>query len=314
MSREPDFNFVEKQRTPDDFVYLLVDGLADCALSHPLSVPSLIESLGAAAVTRVLRPDLDHTPDACPALIQLARPGEPVSPHYLKLSVDYADWDQRYNKRYVCGWLISPQPLETVAAEIASMCRTTALRYGPSLPWFEPLSLELLTYAVGGRAGSLLPQISAWLYPACWAGHGVLRRSSYPVDAELLGQIQETLQLAPLICEFLGIWRHTLTLPVDFAPWRWNGASVLPPRAGAHAYNLIRTARALGVHDTRNIIALCLHQVFIHPDLKRHPEIQDLMAKGRSGAINLQSHFASHHNAAKWKSIGVDLPNVKDYS
>lgn len=47
-------NFAEQSRNPDDYLYLLVDGQAECALDHPLSVPSLIKSLGASAVTRVL--------------------------------------------------------------------------------------------------------------------------------------------------------------------------------------------------------------------------------------------------------------------
>ena len=119
MSRESITNFAGQYRKAHDYLYLLVDGQAECALGHPLSVPSLIESLGASAVTRVLRPDLSHTPESCPALIQLAAPGEEVSPHYLELSTDYAEWDLGYNQRYICGWLASEQPLEVIANHLS---------------------------------------------------------------------------------------------------------------------------------------------------------------------------------------------------
>ena len=164
-AREPVTNFAEQYRSPNDYLYLPVDGQAECALGHPLSVPSLIESLGDAAVTRVLRPDIAHDPDRCPALIQLARPGD----------------------------------------------------------------------------------------------------------------------------------------------------SVLPRQAGVHAFRLIRDARRLGLEDSRDVISLSLHRVFLHPDLPQHPEIQKDIAQARAGAIDLHSHFTGYSQTT-WKRIVAELPRAKDYS
>ena len=313
MARAPVSNFAEQYRAADDYLYLLVDGQAECARGHPLSVPSLIESLGDAAVTRVLRPDIAHEPDRCPALIQLAAPGEMVSPHYLELSADYAAWDLVYNERYICGWLVSPQPLEVIASHIAARCHTTASEDGRPSPWFEPLRMELLLGALDTQAGDLLSPIRFWLFPVSWGGCTLMRSTVYPCDSVLPPLARETQQLAPVIRRFLGVWRHAIQSPPIFAPWRWTGDSVLPPQAGVHAFRLIRDARRLGLENSRDLLSLSLHRVLLHPDLPQHPEIQQLIAQARAGSIDLHSHFTTCSDIF-WKRIVADLPRAKDYS
>ncbi|MCC3262969.1 hypothetical protein LLE87_32895, partial [Paenibacillus polymyxa] len=56
-------------------LYLLLDPLATCTPTDPLSIQSLTQALGAQAVAPVMRPDHALMPDACPALVQLAAPG-----------------------------------------------------------------------------------------------------------------------------------------------------------------------------------------------------------------------------------------------
>lgn len=306
--------FLERYRQPDDYLYLLVDGLAECAPEHPLSVPSLLQSLGEAAVTRVLRPDLAHTPDACPALVQLARPGESPALHHLEWSAQHVSMDSGYHKRYVCGWLLSPQPLEVIASHIAARCHITAAEDGSPSPWFEPLRLELLCAAVAREITWLLCPIRFWLLPLSWGTHSAVRGNDRPVEVLMPTLGRQTQQWAPLISNVLGSWQHLLQSPVGFAPWRWNGDTRLPPQAALHVLRLVRDAYELGLRSHRDIATLCLHQVFIHPLLPQHPEIQALIAKARSGALNLQSHFASHYDEALWKRTFTDLPHAKDYS
>ncbi len=314
MTAEQVIAFAEQQRAPDDYIYLLVDGLADCAKEHPLSVESLIQSLGEAAVARILRPDLAHAPEACPALIQLAAPGAAASHRHLSLSAGYAMEDVAYNKRYVCGWLLTPLPLDTVAHHIAAQCHITAPAAAQSTsPWFEPIRLELLAAALGTQIGGVLMPIGAWLCPTSWGTYTLLRSATgIPMTAlpELAAQTQ---QAAPLVNDFLGAWRHALERRVGFAPWRWTGPSVLPPQAGTHAFRLVRDARRLGLNNSRDIVALSLHRVFIHPHLPQHPDIQRDIAAAATGTACLPDRFESYDDAT-WMRIAASLPRAESYT
>ncbi|AZD86915.1 hypothetical protein C4K14_4093 [Pseudomonas chlororaphis subsp. aureofaciens] len=314
MTTEQVIAFAEGHRTLDDYVYLLVDGLAECAPEYPLSVPSLIQTLGEAAVARVLRPDLAHTPEACPALVQLAAPGEAVSKGYLDLSARYAIDDLAYNKRYVCGWLLSPQPLGVIARHIAAQCHTAAPIRGEAMsPWFEPIRLELLAASMGGQIGGMLMPIGAWLFPTSWGSYALLRSTATPKEAALPQLARETQQAAPLITDFLGSWRHALEYPLGFSPWRWKGTTVLPPQAGTHAFRLVRDARRLGLSNSRDIVALSLHRVFIHPHLPQHPDIQRDIAAAAAGIAGLQERFTTYDDTT-WMRIAASLPRAESYT
>lgn len=304
--------FAQQHRAPDDYLYLLLDGLADCAPSHPLSVASLTDSLGEAAVTRVLRPDLAHAPDACPALIQLAGPGAAPPQPYLELSARYAREDMGYRKRYVCGWLLSPEPPEVVARHIVLQCRAIA---DAVFPWFEPLRLELLAACLGSQIGGVLMPVRAWLCPTGWASHALLRSATdrAPREAALSSLAGQSQRAASLIGDLLGIWRLALAQSQGFSPWRWKGPSVLPPQAGAHAFRLVRDARRVGLNDSGDIIALSLHRLFIHPHLPMHPEIQRDIAAAAGAAGGLQARFETYDDAT-WMRIAASLPHAERYT
>ncbi|MDR0279381.1 MAG: hypothetical protein LBJ37_15995 [Paucimonas sp.] len=306
-------NFVERYRTQDDYLYLLVDGQAECAPDHPLSVPSLIESLGADAVTRVLRPDLAHSPEYCPALVQLAKTGEPAARRYLQLSADYAEWDLVYRKRYICGWLLSSQPLDVIANHIVTRCDTTASEDQDPSPWFEPLRLELLSAAMHAQDGDLLRPVEFWLLPLSWGGFFPLAGRVCYGEPQLSATARQTQQLAMVVNRFLAVWRHALRKPPRFAPWLWKGPSPLPPQAATHGFRLIRDAHRLGLEASSDLISLSLHRVFFHPNLPQHPDIQRDIAQARAGTLDLQSHFA-RYSEATWRRIFADLPRTEDYT
>ncbi|ENK0444784.1 hypothetical protein AB2Y38_005430, partial [Escherichia coli] len=78
--------FVAQHHAPDDTLYLLLDLSADCASDDPLHIEALHQTLGREAITPLLRPDLMHTPLACPVLVTLAEPGRSPSQQLLALS------------------------------------------------------------------------------------------------------------------------------------------------------------------------------------------------------------------------------------
>lgn len=306
--------FVQQQSTSSDYVYVLLDALAECAQEHPLSIASLTHALGEAAVARVLRPDLAHTPEACPALVQLAAPGEAPSTRLLTLSARYAIDDVTYNKRYVCGWLLSPQPLEAVAHHLAAQCHTTAPGRGRTVsPWYEPIRLELLAAALGHHIGGLLIPIRAWLCPTSWGSLALLRSTYGLPDTGLPNLVRDTQHAAPLVSDFLGVWRHALELPLAYAPRRWKGNTLLPPQAGTHAFRLVRDATQRGLRNSHDILALCLHRVFIHPHLPQHPDIQRGIAEAAAGHGALQDRFETYDDAT-WMRIAASLPRAENYS
>ncbi|HBO3623958.1 TPA: hypothetical protein L4S57_005260 [Pseudomonas aeruginosa] len=314
MTVEHVLAFAEQYRAPEEYLYLLVDGLGECMKENRLSIPSLTQTLGDDRVARVLRPDLSHAPDACPALFQLAAPGETPSPEHLQRSARYALDDVAYNKRYVCGWLLSSEPLGVIAHHVAEQCRFTASD-GAALasPWFEPLRLELLAAALGEQLGGVLMPITRWLCPTSWGRFAILHGEAGRSDAAFPDRARDTQRLAPLINDFLGAWRHAQEHSVSYAPWRWQGASPLPPQAGTHAYRLIRDARQRGLNDSRDVIALSLHRVFIHPYLPLHPEVQNHIAQTAAGNHRLQARFNTYSDA-DWKRIAASLPRAENYS
>lgn len=314
MTAQHVMTFVDQYRAAGDHVYLLVDALAECDQDHPLSIPSLVSELGETAVERVLRPDLAHTPAACPALIQLAVAGAQPSRRYLELSARYAKEDLAYNKRYVCGWLLSSEPLAAVARHVTSQCRISSSSANKAMtPWFEPLRLELLAAALGPQVGSKIAPVSSWLFPTSWGSFAILRGATSRAETEYVELVRHTQHAAQLVSDFLGIWRLAQRRRLAFAPWRWNGASPLPPQAGIHAFRLIRDAQQLGLRNSRDIFALSLHRVYIHPHLAKHPDIQRDIFDAANGIEPLLDRFATYDDAT-WKRIAASCPRAENYS
>lgn len=314
MTAAPVVMFAEQIRAPGNYLYLLVDPLAGCGTARPLAVESLVRDLGAHAVTRVLRPDLAHAPAICPALVQLGTPGGTAPQRLLELSAFQTQEDLDYGKRYVCGWLASPEPLEATAQHIAAQCRLTSSSVRKATtPWFEPVRLELLAGALGSQAGAILAPISAWLFPTSWGSFSVLRSKSATADENHTDLVRHTQHAAQLVSDFLGIWRLVQRQTLSFAPWRWNGSSPLPPQAGVHAFRLIRDAQQLGLRNERDIFALSLYRVCVHPLLPKHPDIQRGILAAAKGKHALENRFQAYDDAA-WKRIFASLPRTENYS
>jgi len=314
MIAAPVVTFAEQIRSPGDYLYLLVDPLAACGTTRPLAIESLVHELGTDAVTRVLRPDLAHAPGLCPALVQLGTPGAAAPQRLLELSALQTQEDLDYGKRYVCGWLASPERLGPTAHHIATQCRITSSSVRKATtPWFEPVRLELLAGALGPQAGAMLAPISAWLFPTSWGSFSVLRSKPATASEDYTELVRHTQHAAQLVSDFLGMWRLAQGQALSFAPWRWNGSSPLAPQAGVHAFRLIRDAQQLGLRNERDIFALSLYRVCVHPLLPKHPDIQRDILDAVKGKHALEDCFQAYDNAA-WKRIFASLPRTENYS
>lgn len=169
--------FARDERAPNDHLYLLLDPLAPCAPQDPLSIQSLTHALGEHAIARVMRPYLSHTPDACPALVQLAAPGDIANTSVLAAAERSARDDASYKKRYVCGWLTSDQPLAALADHLAARCLDviTPIAGKRMTPWFEPLRLELLAASMERAFPALLWPVKRWLCPTSCGTYTLFR-------------------------------------------------------------------------------------------------------------------------------------------
>ncbi|HAP27427.1 MAG TPA: hypothetical protein DCR74_17755 [Achromobacter sp.] len=314
MIAAPIIAFAEQIKALGDHLHLLVDPLAGCDPAHPLAIESLVHALGEDAVVRVPRPDLAHTPEACPALVQLGTSGNATRKRLLELSAFNAREDLAYGKRYICGWLASPELPEATARHIAAQCRITSSSVRKSTtPWFEPVRLELLAGALGPQTGAVLAPIRAWLFPTSWGSFSVIRGNSTIAGEHHADLVRHTQHAARLVSDFLGIWRLAQRQTLSFAPWRWTGPSPLPPQAGVHAFRLVRDAQQLGLRQDHDIFTLSLYRVCVHPLLPKHPDIHRHILDAANGNHALQERFQAYDDAA-WRRIFSSLPRAKDYS
>lgn len=165
--------FVAEQHAPDATLYLLLDPLADCAADDPLRIEVLRQTLGDDAVTPVHRPDLIHTPSACPALVALATPGTSPSQELLALSALRAHEEVDRHKRYVCGWLSSSAPSQALSAHIVSLGWLPLEQGRIFFPIHEPVRLELLAGTFDKNEGPWWP-IRRWFLPTSSGAGSVL--------------------------------------------------------------------------------------------------------------------------------------------
>ncbi len=307
--------FARHERASNDHLYLLLDLLSPCPPTDPLSIQSLTQALGAQAITPVMRPDLAHTPDACPALVQLAAPGDTANMSLLASAERHAIDDASYRKRYVCGWLTSDRPINAVADHLAARCLDVIKPVAGErmTPWFEPLRLELLAASMERAFPALLWPVKRWLCPTSWSTYTLLRGASTEAGMDAPELARQTQQLAPLVGDFLDVWRLALTLPMTYAPMRWRGVTILPPQAAVHAFRMIRDAHHLGLRLSADIIDLCTHRVFIHPGLPQHPKVQADIAIAAIGQSTLQARFETYDDVA-WQRIVASLSPASNYS
>lgn len=311
---------VAARRAADDSVYLLLNPLADCAPEHGLSLASLTKMLGADALTTVARPDLAHSPKACPVLVRLAGCADVPAPELMELAQRLAQADAARRRRYVCGCLLSPLDGQTLADHVAARCMDFSADSPRGMsPWFEPLRLELLAASIHAETlGPLMWPIRTWLLPSSWGSlamvNGFQRSTGIDVGigvgrigAELPALARQTQRDAPLIAQLLSAWRRSLQLPLSYAPGRWQGPSLLPPQAAAQAFRWIRQAREAGLSDTRDIIVLALHQAAIHPRLLDYEPLRLALASAApGGASTVLAAYGDH----AWHRIATHLDQV----
>lgn len=296
--------FVAEQHAPDATLYLLLDLLADCAADDPLHIEALRQTLGNDAVTPVRRPDLIHTPSACPALVTLATPGVSPSQELLARSALRAHEDLDRNKRYVCGWLSSSAPSRDLSAHIVSLGQLPLAQGRTFFPIHEPLRLELMAGTFRANEGPWWP-IQHWLLPTSSGTGSVLvgvpERRTAP-DTRTTAIQQE----APMVSALLSSWRRALRLPLTYAPARWSGPTALPPQAAAQAFIQIQQARQLGLSHQDDILTLALHRLMLHPRLHQHTGVRALIEQAAQGKAPL-SHLLTAYNDNAWQRAVSDL-------
>ena len=299
--------FVAEQHAPDATLYVLLDLLADCAADDPLHIEALRQTLGNDAVMPVHRPDLIHTPSACPVLVALATPGTSPSQELLTLSALRAHEDLDRYKRYVCGWLSSNAPSRDLSARIVSLGQLPVEQGQAFFPVHEPLRLELLAGTFRSNEGPWWP-IRHWLVPTSSGTGSVL--VGKPEHRTAMGICAAAVQLdALMVSSLLNSWRRALRLPLAYAPARWSGPTALPPQAAAQAYIQIQQARQLGLSHQDDILTLALHRLMLHPHLHQHTGVRALIEQAVQGQAPLSQLLAPYNDNA-WQRAVSDLTHA----
>lgn len=297
--------FATEQHTDNASLYLLLDPLADCAEDDPLHIDMLRQSLGDNALTGLRRPDLAHTPQACPVLVTLATAGAEPSEYLLSLSALRAKEDERRSRRYVCGWLSSTATATTVSNHLIELGHLPISAGKQFFPVYEPLRLELLVATLKhGETGGWWP-IDRWLFPtSSGASSCLIGLEDTSVDfSPFTSAIQQD---AALVSSLLSAWRRAVSLPLTYAPARWQGPTLLPPQAAARAYRQIRDARQLGLKNQYDIVTLALHRLMLHSSLHTHTDIGISIKRAIENGTSLGKLF-SELNDQSWQRIVSDL-------
>ncbi|WP_121144093.1 hypothetical protein [Orbus hercynius] len=125
--------------------YLLLDMLGEVNELSVLYLATLKETFAKENITVVPRPELRHDLNACPHLICLATPGQMVDFEYVQNSFLEAKQEVLFNKRYICGWLISEHPPQLMAELILQAgINLGTLINQRFVPFYEPFKLQLL--------------------------------------------------------------------------------------------------------------------------------------------------------------------------
>lgn len=125
--------------------YLLIDNLASISELDFMHLDNMTERLGSNAITTVLRPDLAHSPEACPQLLNIAKPHRALDDKIIHYSVIQATLELMRTKRYICSWFVSEQPAEVVAELLVQVGIFIGQRCQLSfLPFHEPFRFQLL--------------------------------------------------------------------------------------------------------------------------------------------------------------------------
>ncbi|MCE5985390.1 hypothetical protein [Pseudomonas sp. LF19] len=301
-------SFVVEDHAPESTLYLLLDPLADCATDDPLHIEALRQTLGDDALTRVWRPDLEHTPHACPVLVTLASAGARPSAHLLSLSAQRANEDARHSRRYVCGWLSSSANAAAISAHLIALGQLPMAQGKQFFAVYEPLRLELLSGTLRHEEQGYWWPVEHWLFPVASGASSVL--SGHPhasvVPHQFSGEVQQDVTL---VSSLLATWRCALSLPLTIAPARWTGVTTLPPQAAAKAHYQIRQARQLGLKSQHDIVTLALHCLLLHPRLHEHPHARLIINRAIQEKRSLMTLLPTIDDKF-WKKIVSELTHA----
>jgi len=300
--------FIGEPHPPETALYLLLDPLACGPQDAHLHLATLRQELHEAAFTVLPRPDLAHTPDACPVLVTLAAPGCQPCAQLIELSILHSRQDANQPKRYVCGWLRSAAAPETIAAHIVALGQPPQKQHSQYFPVHEPLRLELLAAACKDVGHEPWWPIQQWLFPTSSGATSLL--IGHPEQVAALGiHVATAQQDVPIVDALLRSWRRALDLPLTYAPLRWNGPTALPPHAAIQAYGQIRQARALKLHHQHDLMTLALYRLTVHPRLHEHPGVRNLINQAIAGQATLGTLFSPYNDRA-WERLACELTDT----
>jgi len=269
---------------PSSYIHLLLDGNRSCAEDDPLHFHRLPGREIPITPVIVKRADFSHDPAICPALVTLYTPGDRGYPDEALLDLSIAHAWRRHasiNGTYVCGWLASERPAESLAPHIASACELFDLQLGRRrvLPLFETHRLALVADA--GNHGFLrrwLGPISHWI----WLDVSGRMRSLAAHDLEItsvagkenLGlcewKMQQSVADASLIVMAMLEAKHPLPAQPEIA---LNAA--------------LQRAQDMGLQRTEDLVFAVLNEFSFSPDWVRHPASQRAIHQALEGERTL---------------------------
>lgn len=299
-------DFFKVNQSPQDYAYVLLDPLAEKSLEPVPLIDVLENELGSDAITLVMRPDYSHDPRSCPALVCLAEPGEAPAAHLVAMTEAQLKADAQRPKRSICGWLVSAQPPDVIAAHLLSLCM---LPTGPGTtqfyPIFEPLRLELFwTIFPTSTDGPWWPIKSWWVAGSDSISgpmHGNPDSShAVPITAHAI-QAQ-----APLVHRLLDACRCTQNQQHRFACVRPGTELPRPGMAAPIAFKKTQQARELGLAVEEDILTWAVMSWNLHPSLHAHPKCQQSLQTCISDLQPLDE-LLGQYSDGDWKQVMVQL-------
>lgn len=149
----------------NNYFYVLLDPLKSLFPAHTLHLTELKRRF-AQQIEVVLRPDLAYSPEYCPHLLVLAKPGEQPNLSLVSATLEYAQKELFCSKRYIAGWMTTALPPSQFAHYLVSNMQRFIQQSGAQImPYFEPFRLALLFNTLEEEeVDSLFTQIESWSF------------------------------------------------------------------------------------------------------------------------------------------------------
>lgn len=138
-------NLLNSESNQQYYRYLLLDPLVAVSELEFINLNNIKDHYGEQAVTPVIRTDLAYDLDACPQLVILGNPEQPIEQRLLKFSLREAENELLQSKRYVCSWLVSQHPPNIIAQMLTGIGKYLTQFVGTKfVPFYEPFRMQLL--------------------------------------------------------------------------------------------------------------------------------------------------------------------------